>query len=107
MFFDFFEKKVTIFRKKDRETWQRIKDTLKADGFKGVRASHYFADTLCACGCGLKLDPRDFGAKGKIDRDIYFVDVRKDDVERAMASLQTHGLNAVVEEDPVGRPGRV
>ena len=46
----FFEKKVTIFKKKDRETWQRIREALKAEGFKGVRASHYFADTLCAGG---------------------------------------------------------
>ena len=103
----FFEKKVTIFKKKDRETWQRIKDALKAEGFKGVRASHYFADTLCACGCGSKLAPRDFGAKGKIDRDIYFVDVRKDDAERALASLQSHGITAVIEEDAIGQLGRV
>lgn len=46
----FFEKKVTIFKKKDRETWQNIKDTLKAEGFKCVRASHYFADALCVGG---------------------------------------------------------
>ena len=46
----FFEKKVTIFKKKDRETWQKIKDTLKEEEFRGVRASHYFADTLCAGG---------------------------------------------------------
>ncbi len=95
----FFGKKVTIFRKKDRETWQKIRDTLKAEGFKGVHASHFFADPLCACGCGSKLDPRDFGAKGKIDRDIYFVDVRKDDAEKAMAVLQASGIIASVEED--------
>ena len=103
----FFEKKVTIFKKKDRETWQRIKDTLKAEGFKGVRAGHYFADTLCACGCGSKLDPRNFGAKGKIDRDIYYVDVRKDDVEKATAILQAHGVEVVVEDDAVRQLGRI
>ena len=102
----FFEKKVTIFKKKDRETWQKIKDTLKAEGFWGVRASHYFADTLCACGCGSKLDPRNFGVKGKIDRDIYFVDVRKDDAGRAQTILKTHGIEATVEEDAIGRQGR-
>ncbi len=103
----FFEKKVTIFKKKDRETWQRIRDALKEDGFKGVRASHYFADTLCACGCGSRLDPRDFGANGRIDRDVYFVDVRKDDEEMALAALRTRGIGAVVEEDATGRLGRV
>ena len=103
----FFEKKVTIFKKKDRETWLRIKDALKEEGFKGVRASHYFADTLCAGGCGSKLDPRNFGAKGKIDRDIYFVDVRKDDVDRARTALQARGIEAVVEDEAIGQTGRV
>ena len=103
----FFEKKVTIFKKKDRETWQRIKDALKAEGFRGVRANHYFADTLCACGCGSKLDPRDFGAKGKIDRDIYFIDVRKDDADRAVVMLRERGIDPVVEEDAIGQTGRV
>ena len=103
----FFEKKVTIFKKKDRETWQKIKDTLKAEGFKGVRVGHYFADTLCACGCGSKMDPRNFGAKGKIDRDIYYVDVRRDDVERVTAILQAHVIESVVEDDSIGQLGRV
>ena len=103
----FFEKKVTIFKKKDRETWQRIKDSLKEEGFKGVRASHYFADTLCACGCGSKLDPRDFGAKGKIDRDIYFIDIRKDDADRAVVMLRERGIEPVVEGDAIGQTGRV
>jgi hypothetical protein len=52
------------------------------------------------------LDPRDFGVKGRIDRDIYYVDVRKDDAERAAAVLQANGIDAVVEEDAVGQLGR-
>ncbi|MCR4818532.1 MAG: hypothetical protein K5841_06205 [Fretibacterium sp.] len=95
----FFEKKTTIFKKKDRETWQNIRDLLKAEGFRGVRASHYFADSLCPCGCGSKLDPRDYGVKGKIDRDIYFVDVRKDDADKAIAVLQAHGIETASGED--------
>ena len=27
-----FEKKITIYKKKDRETWQEIRDTLKSGG---------------------------------------------------------------------------
>ncbi len=102
-----FSKKVTIFQKKDKETWQRIKDVLKSAGIKGVRASHYSADTLCACGCGSKLDPRNFGAKGYIDRDIYFVEVREEDSERARNIIAENGINAVVESDPVGKLGRM
>lgn len=103
----FFEKKVTIFRKKDRAAWERIRGALKEAGLKGMRAGHYFADTLAACGCGSKLDPRNFGAKGRVDRDIYFIDVRERDAPQARAILADRGLEAVVEEDAIGRLGRV
>ena len=103
----FFGKKVTIFKKKDRQTWEKIKDILKREGFKGVRSSHYTADSLRACGCGPKLDPRDFGANGWIDRDIYFCDVNKDDVARALEILEKNGIVPVIEDDPIGTLGRI
>ena len=102
-----FAKKVTVFKKKDRDTWQKIRDLLKSEGFKGVRASHYSAESLCACGCGSKLDPRNFGAGGYIDRDIYFVDVREDDLPCAKSVLASHGIEPVVIEDAVGELGRL
>ena len=55
-----FRKKVTIFKRKDRVTWQKIADALKDAGLEGVKAGSYEADSLCACGCGSKLDPRNF-----------------------------------------------
>lgn len=102
-----FSKKVTIFQKKDKETWQKIKTVLKDSGFKGVRAGYYNADTLRPCGCGPKLDPRNFGAKGYIDRDIYFIDVKAEDTERAKNIIAENGLELVVEADPVGKMGRM
>lgn len=53
-----------------------------------MRSSHYPADSLRACGCGPKLDPRNFGSNGWIDRDIYFIDVNKDDVARVVDILK-------------------
>ena len=102
-----FAKKVTVFKKKDRDTWQKIRGLLKSEGFKGVRASHYSAESLCACGCGSKLDPRNFGAGGYIDRDIYFVDVRQEDEDRAKSLLASHGIEPVVIYDTVGELGRL
>ncbi len=87
-----FEKKVTIFQKKDRRTWEEIRRILKDAGLKKVSAGHYFQDDVIPCGCGSKLDPRDFGKKGKIDRDIYFVDVREADAEQARQILRDHGI---------------
>ena len=102
-----FAKKVTVFKRKDKDTCQRIREVLKLEGFKGVRAGHYSTETLCACGCGMKLDPRNFGAGGHIDRDIYYVDVRQEDEERAKSILASKGIDAVVDADPVGKLGRM
>ena len=102
-----FRKKVTVFRKKDRDTWQTVKDALKGAGLEGVKAGSYEADSLCACGCGSKLDPRNFGAGGKIDRAVYYVDVRQEDEGRARSILAEKGIAVVVDDDPVGRLGRM
>ena len=107
MLFGLFAKKVTIFKKKDKASWQKIKDVLKASGFKGVRASHYEIDSLSACGCGSKLDPRNFGAKGKIDRDVYFIDVREEDLTRAEEIISQNGLKLEIDDDLLGRYGRI
>ena len=102
-----FAKKVTVFKKKDKETWQKIRDALKEAGLKGVRANSYSVDSLCVCGCGSKLDPRNFGAKGKIDRDVYFVDVRADNEQRAKNILSERGIETFIDDDPMGKSGRV
>lgn len=100
-----FSKKITLFKKKDRETWQMIKSLLKDAGLTGIKASHYPIDSLSACGCGSKLDPRNFGVKRHIDRDVYFIDVREEDYDRAKEVLAEHGIEAVVDSDPRGKLG--
>jgi len=94
-----FEKRVEIFKKRDRETWQQIKDALKEAGLRGVRSGHYLQETVMGGGCGAKLDPRDFGGHGKIDRDIYWVKVIADDEEKARDILRRNGIVPVVEEN--------
>ena len=41
-----FEKRVDIFKKRDRETWLQIKAALKEAGLPGVRAGHYLQETV-------------------------------------------------------------
>ena len=79
MFGNLFRKRVPIFKKRDRETWKQIRAALKEEGLKGARYGHYLQETVMGGGCGAKLDPRDFGRKGKIDREIYFVEVLPED----------------------------
>ena len=94
-----FEKKTEIFKKRDRETWLQIKSTLKQAGLRGTRAGHYLQDAVMAGGCGAKLDPRDFGTKGKIDRDIYWVKVPASEEAHAKELLRQSGIVAGVEDD--------
>ena len=102
-----FSKKITIYKKKDSETWKQIRDALKEAGLKGVRASSYSVDSLNACGCGSKLDPRNFGANGYIDRHVYFVDVKAEDVDRAKKILSERSIETFIDEDPMGKLGRM
>ena len=94
-----FEKKVTIFKKRDKDTWKQIRESLKLSGLKGVRAGHYFQETVTGGGCGAKLDPRDFGGHGRIDRDIYWVKVNEKDEAKALEILRQDGIVAGIEKD--------
>ncbi len=94
-----FEKRVEIFKKRDRETWLRIRQALKEAGLPGVKAGHYLQETVMGGGCGAKLDPRNFGSRGTIDRDIYWVKVIAGDEEKARDILRQNGIVPVVEED--------
>ena len=93
-----FEKRIDIFKKKDRETWEQIRTALKEGGLSGFKAGHYLQDSIMAGGCGAKLDPRDFGKKGKVDREVYFIKVRENDVEKAREILLRNGLVAEIDE---------
>ena len=44
-----------------------------------------------------KLDPRNFGANGEIDRQVYFIDVKEEDFERAQNILRD---GALIDEAP-------
>ena len=94
-----FEKRVDIFKKRDKESWLKIKEALKEAGLPGVKSGHYLQETVMGGGCGAKLDPRNFGSKGVIDRDIYWVKVIAGDEEKAREILRQNGIVAEVQED--------
>ena len=99
MFTSLFKKRVPLFKKRDKETWLQIKEALQEGGVTGVKSGHYLQETVMGGGCGAKLDPRDFGPRGKIDRDIYWVEVPEEEEAHAREVLRTHGLVPVVEEN--------
>lgn len=79
-----FSKKETIFKEKNKELSIKIATALKEAGFKGVSQGGYEVEPPVG-GCGCKIDIRNLGKNGKIDRLMYYVDVLQEDVEAARA----------------------
>ena len=92
------KKRVEIFKKKDKETWSEIKKALSEDGTVKFKSGHYFSETVSHGGCGAKLDPRNFGGHGTIDRDIYWIKVNEEDADRAREVLLKAGIAPTVDE---------
>ncbi len=92
-------KRVPIFKKRDRETWLQICSALREAKLPGLKAGHYLQETVMGGGCGAKLDPRNFGSKGVIDRDIYWVKVIAGDEEKARDILRQNGIVTEVQDD--------
>ncbi|MGN0709637.1 MAG: hypothetical protein ACI4LM_05295 [Anaerovoracaceae bacterium] len=101
-----FEKKVPVYRKRDKETWNEIKKALKDAGVKGVSTGHYLQEEIIAGGCASQIDPRDMGAKGRIDRDVYFINVKESQKDRALEVIRQSGLvSEVVSTDELMKDG--
>ena len=86
----FLEKKVPVFRKRDRKTQEKIKEALNAAGIWN-RCSHYEQEEIPVGGYSA-MDPRNFGKLGRIDREVYVVHVKASDRERALDAIRSAGL---------------
>ena len=73
-------------------TFQRAQALLKEAGLK--LSVTELPGEAPICGCGAKLDIRDFGPQGKIDRNFYYIDVPEKDYEKARTLLMEAGFSA-------------
>ena len=84
-----FRKKTIIYISKGtKEDWRALRDGLKKAGIRASASS--YEDEIPVGGCGAKMDIRDFGPEGKIDRTVYVVRVAETD--RAAASKITREI---------------
>ena len=90
-----FAKKVPVFRKRDRETQEKIREALDRAGIWN-RCTHYEQEEIPVGGYSA-MDPRNYGKAGRIDREIYTVYVKETDEERARSAIRNAGLTAVVK----------
>lgn len=81
-----FEKREEVFCKKDKAGWQKAREALTAAGIRGIKARHCEVEPPVG-GCGCKLDIRNFGPKGRIDREVYFITVPAAEAEKARQIL--------------------
>lgn len=81
-----FEKREEVFCKQDREGWKAAKAALQAAGIRGIKAWHCETEPPVG-GCGCKLDIRNFGPNGRIDRELYLLAVPVSELEKARAVL--------------------
>ena len=97
-----FGKREVIFKAAgDRKRWKEARAALKASGIRIMEASSYESGQMI-CGCGAKVDHRNYGPKGWIDRHIYYVSVSPADVERAKEVLTAAVGLPLINLVPVG-----
>lgn len=82
-----FEKREEVFCKQDKAGWEAAKKALRAAGIRGVKARHCEVEPPVG-GCGCKLDIRNFGPNGRIDREQYFITVPAGEAEQARKVLE-------------------
>ena len=83
-----FGKRKVVFKCLGRkELFKQAKARLVSAGIKLMETGSMESE-LPLCSCGAKIDRRNYGPNGWIDRRIYYISVRPEDVERAADVLR-------------------
>ena len=100
-----FVKREVIFRTSGgKERWKAAKEALKAAAIPVMEASSYEGE-LPICSCGAKVDRRNYGEHGWIDRRVYYIAVRPQDTEKARALL-LETVGGPLESDELVLPAK-
>jgi len=84
-----FGKREVVFEVQgDKVRWNAGKEALKAAGIRIMEALTREGE-MPICSCGAKIDRRNYGPNGWIDRRVYYIAVRPEDVEAARGVLQS------------------
>ena len=84
----------------DKPRWQGAKEALKTAGIKIMEAgSHESEEPICSC--STKIDCRNYGPCGWIDRRTYYIAVRPEDVGQACAVLVTNVGRPLISDELV------
>ena len=82
-----FGKREVVFKTVgDKDRWKMARQALKSADIQIMEAGSYEGE-MPLCSCGAKIDRRNYGPNGWIDRRVYYVSVRPADTERARSIL--------------------
>lgn len=82
----------------DKARWKEARQALKEADIRVMEAGSLESEEPI-CSCGAKIDRRNYGPYGWIDRRAYYVAVRPEDVGRAqVVLLQAVGMPLVSDE---------
>ena len=97
-----FGKREVVFKVAgDKARWRSARAALKSSGIRIMESGSYESGQII-CGCGAKIDHRNYGPKGWIDRHVYYVSVSPEDVERAKEVLTASIGLPLINLVPVG-----
>jgi hypothetical protein len=82
-----FGKRKVVFETPDRALYQQAKELLRQSDVELMESGARETEAP-VCGCGARLDPRNFGAGGPVDRNLYYLAVRPEDIPRAQEVLR-------------------
>ena len=80
------------------ERWKSARKALKDAGIRVMEASSQESE-MPLCSCGPKIDRRNYGPYGWIDRRAYYIAVRPEDVARARAVLLVNLLQRLAAKE--------
>ena len=83
-----FGKREVVFKVQgDKARWKAARAAVETAGIQIMEASSYEGE-IPLCSCGAKIDRRNYGPNGWIDRRIYYISVRPEDAGRAKEILR-------------------
>ena len=98
-----FGKREVVFKTTgDKARWKEARAALKSAGIRVMEAGSMESE-LPICSCGAKIDRRNYGPNGWIDRRVYYLCVRPKDVGQANAVLVSSVGTPLISDELVVR----
>ena len=87
-----FRKNVLVYQSKKKEDWEKAQQLLAS---AGIEHHAWFVEEAGAAGCGSKIDPRKIMRRIEIPKEIYRIEVDRQDGKKAEDTLRGNVLPVI------------